>query len=562
MIFSFIRAPLSGKLRGVREKLKRWAGSRYGHAAGAGALLALAFPKPEIAGLAWLAPGLLLLASASASGGKSFRIGYVGGLVFWGITLHWLLLIPVAFAPILGWLALSAYLALYQGAWTWACWRLFPRPRPADADLAGQLLATGRWSRAGWALACAALWVALEMVRARLLTGFPWSLLGGSQATILPLVQLASVTGVYGISFVVAWGSVALVLTGLLVTRQPARRHLLWGELLAPALALTGVWLWGVSELWRKIEAPPGPSLKVALIQPAVPQTLIWDSREDDYRFRKLLALSRAALTNHPDLLIWPEAAVPGMLRYDTNIFQAVTNLAVTHRVWMIIGSDDAEPDATDRPRYLNSAFLVSPTGELLDRYSKRHLVIFGEYVPLAKWLPFLKKLTPVNEGFAPGSAPGQFRFQVGLSNDIPVQAGLSICFEDVFPELARDSVESGTDFLLNLTNDGWFKESAAQYQHAANAVFRAVETGRPLVRCTNNGRSCWVDAAGRLRPMQEFFAGEKQDIYAESFRIAQVPLTSAKAPLTFYHRHGDWFGWSCMGAVGILALAMRRRAN
>jgi apolipoprotein N-acyltransferase len=430
-------------------------------------------------------------------------------------------------------------------------------------SLATELLQTSRVSRAGWALACAASWVALEMAQARLLTGFPWNLLGASQYTILPLVQIASLTGVFGISFLIVWCSTVLAMLALMITRMPAQRPRLLGDLLPPTIALTVAWTWGAAEVWRKIETPVGPTIQIAMVQPSVPQTLIWDGKEDRYRFNKLLALSQEAVAGKPDLLLWPEAAVPGMLRYDTNILQAVTNLAMSNQVWMVIGSDDAEPGAAaGAESFFNSAFLISPQGEILDRYSKRHLVAFGEYVPLTRWLPFLQKFTPVGEGFTPGRGPRQFRFKVGLSNTIPVQAGILICFEDLLPRLARESVEPDTDFILNLTNDGWFRESAAQWQHAASAVFRAVETGRPLVRCTNNGRTCWVDAAGRIREVETSYATDKQDIYSESVRLARIPLiTSRQGPLPLYHRHGDWFGWSCVAtAVGLLGTAFLRR--
>jgi apolipoprotein N-acyltransferase len=541
---------------------KKWAGNRYAQAAGAGLLLAAAYPTVRVAGLAWLAPGLLLLASMAKGGGRVFRLGYVGGLVFWAASLHWLLYIPVAFAPILGWLALSAYLALYQGVWTWACWRLFPGSLPEDApggpNRAEAMLAAGRGSRAVWALACGVLWVALEMVRARLLTGFPWNLLGTSQYELLPLVQFASVAGVCGISFLMVWVSVALLMAGLLVARHPAKRPLLMLDLAAPAAVLVGVWVWGAAQLWAKLEKPPTAEIKLALVQPAVPQTLIWDGRENEYRFQKLLELSRAALAHQPDVLVWPEAALPEMLRYDTNTFNAITNLARSHKVWMMVGSDDAEPVAgEDKVAYFNSVFLVSPQGEVLNRYSKRHLVIFGEYVPLARWLPFLKKLTPVGEGFTPGPGPVPFRFRVAQPEGEPlaVEAAVLVCFEDVFAGLACEAVGPDTDFIMNLTNDGWFRESAAQYQHAANAVFRAVETGRPLVRCTNNGRTCWADASGGIRKLEEFFAGSRADVYAEGYKIARVPLRQGAGSSTFYQRHGDWFGWACV-AVSVLLLA------
>ncbi|WCJ58142.1 apolipoprotein N-acyltransferase [Fontisphaera persica] len=525
----------------------------------AGAMLAAAFPKAEVAGLAWVAPGLMAVAVLGCSPRRAFWAGFWGGLVYWAISLYWLLLIPVAFWPVVGWLALCAYLALYHGVWTWACLRMLPGTGPVSQGEPGwawdrglaRLLTLPRLTRMAWMVAAAVGWVGLEMIRARLLTGFPWNLLGVSQYTLLPLVQLAKVTGVYGLSFVMVWTSLALVVAAAGMARFPGRRGWLTGELLVPAAVVAVVWLWGARECYRHLSAPSAPVVRLALLQPAVPQTLIWDSREDEARLRRLVRLSQEALRSRPDLLVWPEAASPGFLRFDSNVWHAVSGLARASNVWMVVGSDDAEATGTGEVAYYNSAFLISSEGVIKNRYAKRHLVMFGEYAPLARWLPFLKRLLPVGEGFKPGAEAVHFEWPLTAAGGAKVRAAMLICFEDVMAGLVRRSVAADTDLILNLTNDGWFRESAAQYQHAANAVFRAVETGRPLVRCTNNGRTCWVDELGRLREMESHGGGEPPSIYAEGWHVAAVPLPpQGGAALTFYHRHGDWFGWACVGAT------------
>jgi apolipoprotein N-acyltransferase len=529
----------------------------------AGGLLAAAYPRPEVAGLGWVAPGLLMVAALGCPPAKAFWTGYWGGLVFWGISLYWLLWIPVAFWPVLGWLALSGYLALYQGVWTWLGAFLLPGGAGAGAGTAAQnwdrglarLLNLPRLTRMAWTLAAAVCWVALEMIRARLLTGFPWNLLGVSQYTMLPLVQLAKVTGVYGLSFIMAWTSLALVIAAAGIARFPSRRGWLTGELAAPAAVVAAVWLWGARECYQGLGAMTTPVVRMALLQPSVPQTLIWNSREDEARLQRLVKLSREALAARPDVLVWPEAAAPGFLRFDSNVWAAVSGLAQSSNTWLVVGSDDAEPANNGGEHYFNSAFLVSPEGLIRNRYRKRHLVMFGEYAPLARWLPFLKRLLPVGEGFSPGTEAVHFEWPLTAAGGAKVRAAVLICFEDVMAGLVRRSVESDTDFILNLTNDGWFRESEAQYQHAANAVFRAVETGRPLVRCTNNGRTCWVDTLGRIREMESHVAGERPSVYDEGWHLVTVPLPpQGAAGLTFYHRHGDWFGWACMGAAAGLA--------
>jgi apolipoprotein N-acyltransferase len=502
----------------------------------AGLLLATAFTKLGITGFAWMAPGLILFTAARSS--RPFAVGYVAGLAFYLGSLYWLLLIPFPSGAISGWLALSAYLALYPAVWTWLCIRI----RPSTLD--GEQPALASWlHRLAWALQCAAAWVALEMIVARMLSGFPWNFLGASQYKLLPLIQISSVTGVYGVSFLVAWFSVSLCCAGARLIRAPDKRG--WAfDLVAPLVVLAALWTWGYDRLMQP--APEPAKIKVALIQPSIPQTVIFDANENTNRFNKLLRLSQEALTNRPDVLIWPEASMPEFTEAN---FIALTNLARQQHVWLLFGADDVEltPQATN---FFNASFLFDPEGRFVARYHKQRLVLFGEYIPA--WLPFLKYFTPIEGSFAAGKRAEQFRAPA-----LRAQTSILICFEDVFPHLARKHVEADTDFLLNLTNDGWFGESAAQWQHAANALFRAIENGLPLVRCTNNGLTCWIDAFGRMR----VFRGPTE--YAAGFMIEEIPLRLSGQTLrpTFYHQHGDWFGWSCVAVtVGLVVRARMRR--
>jgi apolipoprotein N-acyltransferase len=542
--------------------------SRFTLAVIAGLLLAASFPKIGLAGLAWIAPALMLAAAIGKSGGERFRIGYVAGLTHYLASLYWLLLIPyrwhsIPLGPAAGWLALSGYVALYPATWVW----LLGRVRGVQPGLGtargtwvpaefGGLLARSWIHRTLWALWGAALWVALEMLVARLFSGFPWNLLGSSQYQMVPLIQIASVTGVYGVSFLLVWISLSLLSAGLMVVLRPTLRSAWVGEVILPLAVVALAFNYGFRQL--ATDTPSGGTLKVTLVQPSIPQTLIWDTSRDVERFGELIQLSEQALTNHTDLLVWPEAAVPSYARWDTNIYPAITNLVRQHRVWLILGSDDlglpAKAAAADKYEYYNASFLVTPDGEFLNRYVKRNLVVFGEYIPLVRWLPFVKWFTPIEGGFTPGTRPIPF----ALAN-LDVKICTLICFEDMFPFLARESAEEDTDFLVNLTNNGWFGESAAQWQHAAGALFRAVENGLPLVRCSNNGLTGWVDAHGRLR---QVFRDERGTIYGPGFMRAEIPLLAhdGKRVPTFYHRHGDWFGWACV-AISAIVLARRMLA-
>jgi len=220
-----------------------------------------------------------------------------------------------------------------------------------------------------------------------------------------------------------------------------------------------------------------------------------------------------------------------------------------------MFNSDDAvpRPNATNEydNDYFNAAFLVGPGGNLRfdEIYHKQKLVIFGEYVPLAGWLGWL---TPITGSYKAGTNAVQFNLE-----SLNATASPLICYEDMFPQTARKAAAAGPDFLINLTNDGWFGQSAEQWQHEISAIFRAVENGIPLVRCCNNGITCWVDGDGHER---EIFRDATGSVYGQGFMIFELPLP--KHVPTFYTRHGDWFGWSCVGIAVLFTVYRFRRAK
>ncbi|MGD1089420.1 MAG: hypothetical protein ABR955_11950, partial [Verrucomicrobiota bacterium] len=302
--------------------------SGYLVAIGAGLLLTAAFPKTGIAGFAWIAPALILFAAHGKNPGDAFRAGYVAGLSHYFSSLYWLLLIPyrwhsLPLGPGLGWIALGVYLAFYPAIWVWL--------------LAGKT-GKGNWAQRNlWSLAGAATWVALEMLRARLFGGFPWNFIGTSQYQLTPLIQIASVTGVYGVSFLVVWASLSFFSAICAIFSRPTSRFAWQPEVFLPLLVVTTTFAFG--SFVMRAQIPPASDLRVTLIQPGVPQTLIWNESENANRFRQLLALSENALTNQTDLLVWPEAALPD---FNEESLTAITNLIRTHHVWMIFNADDA----------------------------------------------------------------------------------------------------------------------------------------------------------------------------------------------------------------------------
>jgi apolipoprotein N-acyltransferase len=530
--------------------------SGYLAAAGAGLVLAEAFPKNGIAGFAWVAPALILLAARGRHGMEAARVGYVAGLTAALGSFAWLLLIPVPGLPILGWLALGGYLAFYPAVWVWLVSYDESLRRPDS------------WSRRTlWAITGAAAWVALEMLRARLFSGLPWNLLGTSQYTMTPLLQIASITGVYGVSFLVVWASLSLYSAGRLILLRPSTRFAWQGEIMLPLLAVALLFAWGGYRMIPKESHAESLTiigkpryLRVTLVQPSIPQTMLWNAADDTKILHNVLRLSRQGLATNTDLLIWPEAALNQMVRYDEETYRGVTGLAKSNHVWLIVGSDDAEPPANGSTNsadanYFNSSILVSPGGQLNNIYHKRKLVAFGEYIPLVRWLPFVKWFTPITGGFTPGEHAVTFDLP-----DLRVKTATLICFEDIFPDFVREYAGDDIDFLVNITNDGWFREGSAQWQQAAAASFRAVENGLPLIRCANNGLTCWMDAHGRIR---ELFKDDHGTVYGPGTLTVEIPLLAQgeRRTPTFYHEHGDLFGWSCVAiTVALMANKLRPR--
>jgi apolipoprotein N-acyltransferase len=288
--------------------VKLFLSSRYLLGIAAGLLLAVALPGIGVAGFAWIAPGLMVLAALGTRGRQTWRVGYVAGLAYYLASLSWLLCIPyrwhsIPIGPITGWLALCAYLALYPACWVWLATKISGVRGwvPGESDprtiwLQGvRQLAGQNWSRrVFWALACAAIWVALEMIVTRLLGGFPWNLLGASQERVVPLIQVASFTGVYGVSFLVVWCSVSLLCAGSVILRRPHLTSAWMGEVLLPLTAVIALFVFGFH---RMAQSPAGSrELRVTLIQPSIPQTLIWDPAKSDERFQGLIRLSESAL--------------------------------------------------------------------------------------------------------------------------------------------------------------------------------------------------------------------------------------------------------------------------
>ena len=512
----------------------------------AGALLVSAFPPFNVGQDAWFALVPLLFALEGCRPGEAFRRGYITGLVFFTGTVWWTIYTTAAGAPfgaaLTGVVLLVAVLALYLGAAA-AWWSVMTRWL-TGADVVWRNLLVTVLGAAGW--------VTLEWVRGNFIFGgFGWNLLGVSQWQTQPLIQFADVTGVYGVSALMC-----LVNFGFYFTvrrflpragQAPGPRRLSW-ELYVTMILVCGAFVYGLRVIQRNRQAAPAGALRLAMAQGNIPQSLKFDPAQKPVILERYRTLTEPFLSNGVDLIIWPETATPEPLRYDPESFGLVTNLARRANAYLLTGTIDVTPNKTPVEPF-NAAILVRPDGRLEEIYRKMHLVPFGEYVPLRKALPFIKWLVPIEGSFERGADYTVFQ----LADCRAARFGVVICFEDTVPELYRRFVQRGVDFMINLTNDAWFKTSSEPEIHLANAVFRAVENRRPLVRATNHGITCVVDECGVVQvKAQPFAAGS----------LTCELSWHGTGGQSFYTRHGNVFAWGCVALTAVTGLvAWRKKA-
>jgi len=497
--------------------------SRGGLAALSGVLLALSFPRFDLAPLAFVALIPLLVGLDGVPALQGTYLGIIAGAVFSLMSIPWVVHTMTAYGGlplpvgILLLVALSLYLALYVGVFAFGVTRLSPE---------GGL---------GYLVGAATLWVGLEYLRTFLLTGFPWNLLGYTQYRSLSIIQIASITGVYGVSFLLVLVNAAVALACLHV-RRSARQALM--PVLGVGVLLIGTVVFGMG---RRVSAEiPRREIRVSVVQGNIEQGIKWDPGFAGRTIAVYDRLTRRA-DREADLIVWPETAVPFFLREGGPLTRRVLDLAMDVQAPLLVGSPDRVSDAS--PRYYNSAFLISPAGEIVQKYDKMHLVPFGEYVPLSSLLFFVHKMAAGIGDFSAGEAFTVFETPKG-------RFGVLICFETIFPDQVRRYVLAGADFLVNITNDAWFGDSAAPYQHLSMAALRAVENGVYLVRAANTGISALVAPSGQIL--------EQSDLFVEAVLSATMAPRSGG---TFYTRRGDLFAWGSV-LISLLLLASRRRAG
>lgn len=493
-------------------------------AAASGLLLAAAFPLIDLPFLAWIALVPLFLALEQGTVMDGFRLGGITGLLYFTGTVYWvtnsihfyggIALIPASLITLL----LCAYLALY----------------PALFGAAAVFL---RGCRPALRLVAApALWTALELARTYVFSGFPWSLFGYSQYRVLPVIQIADITGVYGVSFLIVLVNAAAA--GFLLDRKR------YGGLIAAATAVTIVLGYGAMKL-RAAEGSGG--IAISVVQGNIEQDRKWDPAYQAEVTATYERLTREAMLRHPDLVIWPETATPfyfnGAYGNDKPLTENLVAFVKQNRTPLLFGSPTYEVQPNRKVVGRNSAFLLSGEGRIEAVYHKIHLVPFGEYVPLKKVLFFVEKMVQAIGDFGGGDSYTVMSIPYG-SGDQRRETTLStvICYEIIFPDLVRRFVDNGARIVTTVTNDAWFGRTAAPYQHFSMAVLRAVENRVPVARAANTGISGFIDAQGRIL--------ETSKIFTEA-RLTHTLVPGTEK--TFYTRFGDVFSYACVIASMIM---------
>jgi apolipoprotein N-acyltransferase len=464
---------------------------------------------------------------------RAFGFGLLTGAIYFAATLYWLVETMTTFGGLqtgvaaLAALLLVAYLSLFPGACAVAVARLGRSMGPA-AVLFG-----------------APAWVATELGRQYVWDGFPWALLGYSQVTWLPIAQLASIVGVYGLSLLLALTGATAAYVLLM---RGARRFVVAGSVAALIVICA---IWGRARLQAAPLVNTGDPVRVAVLQANIAQDDKWNPALAEAITNRYITMSRQALAQGATFIIWPESSTPFYFEQDLRYGAAIRRLAVEGKATFLIGSDQIEPvrptPGLSKPeeRTYNAAFLVRPDGQVGAVYRKMHLVPFGEYVPLQRMLFFVKPIVEAVSNFVPGTEP--VLLPVGTH-----YASTAICYEVIFASLMRQFVTSGSELLTTITNDAWYGTSSAPYQHWDQAAMRSIEGGRYLARAANTGISGFVDPYGRVL--------QKTALFAPAVLVADLRFIQAR---TIYSRIGDVAAWLSLAVtVAALLAAGRVRYN
>lgn len=485
-----------------------------------GVLTAMAFPKFSWSFLAWVSLIPLFFVLSRCRPREAFGYGLAAGFAFYAVLLYWIPDVPFHYGGVP--LALSIVIFILLDVVLGLYWALF--------SLAFSALR--RAYPAGAFLLAPFLWVAVEYVMTYALTGFPWGILGYTQSADIPFLQMATITGVYGLSFCLVLLQSAFVMSMRTGNKAP----------FFAALALVAA-VHGAGWLSLRSVVPSKDAFKAAVVQGNVSSEIDWDriSMDETQKiFDAHMDLTGRAYAEGARLIVWPEFSVPLCFSCPEGIYRRFSDdlFDFTRRnpCTLLLGTNE-RANQNGREEYYNAALSIRPDGSVV-QYHKTHLVPFGEYTPFRKIFFFIDRITNSIGDLTPGRG-------VVLHPLDGLSFGSPICYEIIFPALVRRFVRRGADFLVTITNDNWYGRAAAPYQHFSIAVFRAVENRRFLLRAATTGISGIVDPYGR--------------VVVRSRLMSRTILTGTVTPSrtkTFYTRYGDLLPWLGL-TLGLLASIM-----
>ncbi|MCE5195005.1 MAG: apolipoprotein N-acyltransferase [Nitrospiraceae bacterium] len=491
--------------------------NNYASAAISGTALIFCFPLFNLSYLAWIALVPFLVSLLNKNSSEAFRSGFVLGIFYFFGTLYWIShsinhyggisLIPSLGIVLLLCLYLSLYPALFAVFFSWK-------------------ISTTRYPAL---LLGPVFWVSLEYLRTYAITGFPWSIIGYSQYRFLEVIQIADITGVYGISFLI------LAVNGAIADIFIVKKRLRQMPLFSLSQTTAGVFILSFCVFFvffygyfRLAENRTDKSVRVSIVQGNIEQDRKWDAAYQRNVLDTYKNMSLTAAAESPNIIVWPESSIPFYFNYDVTLTQELIDFQKTLNAYLLFGSVlmKEQSSVSFKPALSNSAVLLAPDGKPSFIYDKIHLVPFGEYVPLRNFLFFVDKLVVSIGDFVPGDHTLRAETAYG-------SFGISICYEMVFPGLIRKFFAKGGDFMVAITNDAWFGSTAGPHQHFSMAVFRAVENRKPVIRAANAGISGFIDSNGQILATSQLFKPAVM-----TMNIATDKTNS------FYSRFGDLFSY------------------
>ncbi|MFH1962692.1 MAG: apolipoprotein N-acyltransferase [bacterium] len=475
-----------------------------------GLLLSTTFPSFNMEPVAFIALVPLLSVIRGQNISRSFMLGLITGVVFFGILLFWIAGIRLYQVPqwllIMGWIFATIASALFVGIFA-ACVSMLEIHRTRVSLLAPAII-----------------WTALELIRSYFpMDGFPWGILGYSQYQNLILIQIAEFTGVFGVSFLIVLINTTIV--GI-ISRTKSR----WYDTGITVVVVILCLAWGNTKLQEN--SATGKPLTVAVIQTniGIDQSWEWETTREKILFM-LNRLTKKAAKSNPDLIIWTETAILSSPETSLWTKRRLSSIVMGLNSYLLIGA----PHMTDTD-YYNSAFLISNKGRIIDRYDKIHLVPFGEMIPVEELFPILRRIFPQAGMYTHGKRYTVF--------NKPDKFCTLICYEGIFGDLTRRFIKKGAKFMVNITNDAWTRTRASYYQHFSMAVFRSIENRRYFIRAGNTGISAIINPSGRIEHLL--------DVGKEGIIDGHIFLNNR---LTFYSRFGDVFACFCLIMVIIATI-------